>query len=268
MLSEIKSHKAGKIQYCSDLHVEFQQNKNFLKQHPIEPIGEILLLAGDIVPFAVMDKHKDFFDYVSDQFETTYWIPGNHEYYHSDLGNTASPLFEKIRTNVFLINNQTITYKNTNIICSTLWSHISPQNEFEVQQNVTDFHLIKVSDGVGGKSTALTPAHFNHLHQTALAFLKNAVAKSDTEKTIVLTHHVPTLMNYPAKYKSSRITEAFAVELYDFIRNSNISYWIYGHHHINTQDFKIGNTDMLTNQLGYVELDEQKGFRTNAIIEI
>ena len=92
-----------KIQYCSDLHLEFPQNKNFLKQHPIEPIGEILLLAGDIVPFVVMDTHKDFFDFVSDHFKTTYWIPGNHKYYHSDLGKIASPLFEKIRENVFLI---------------------------------------------------------------------------------------------------------------------------------------------------------------------
>ena len=257
-----------KIQYCSDLHLEFPQNKNFLKQHPIEPIGEILLLAGDIVPFAVMDTHKDFFDFVSDHFETTYWIPGNHEYYHSDLGSIASPLFEKIRENVFLINNQTIKYKNTSIICSTLWSHISPQNEFEVQQNVSDFHMIKVSDGMGGKPFPLTPAHFNHLHQTALAFLKEAVAKSDTEKTIVMTHHVPTVMNYPAQYKESSISDAFVVELFDFIYNSHVSSWIYGHHHNNTPDFKIGNTTMLTNQLGYVELGEQKSFRTNAIIEI
>ena len=257
-----------KIQYCSDLHLEFPENKTFLKQHPIEPIGEIFLLAGDIVPFAVMDTHKDFFDFVSDHFETTYWIPGNHEYYHSDVGKIANPLFEKIRENVFLINDQTITYKNTNIICSTLWSHISPQNEFEVQQNVSDFHMIKVSDGEGGKSSSLTPPYFNHLHQRDLAFLKDAVAKSDTEKTIVMTHHVPTFMNYPAQYKGSSISEAFAAELFDFINESNISCWIYGHHHNNTPDFKIGHTNMLTNQLGYVELGEQKGFRTNAIIEM
>ena len=128
--------------------------------------------------------------------------------------------------------------------------------------------MIKVSHGVGGKSFLLTPAHFNHLHQTALAFLKNAIAKSETEKTIIVTHHVPTLMHYPAQYKNSSITEAFAVELYDFIYGSEVSYWIYGHHHSNTPDFKIGNTNLLTNQLGYVELGEQKGFRTKAIIEI
>lgn len=34
-----------KVQYCSDLHLEFPVNKKYLKANPTKPEGEILLLA-------------------------------------------------------------------------------------------------------------------------------------------------------------------------------------------------------------------------------
>lgn len=55
--------------YWSDLHLEFPENKNFRKEHPVEQTREILLLAGNVLPFALMDKHKDFFSYVSGNFK-------------------------------------------------------------------------------------------------------------------------------------------------------------------------------------------------------
>ena len=96
------------LQYCSDLHLEFPQNRKFISKHAIKPIGDVLLLAGDIVPFVVMDEYDDFFDYLSDNFEKVYWVPGNHEYYHSDIINKDGFINEAIRSNVFLINNTTI----------------------------------------------------------------------------------------------------------------------------------------------------------------
>jgi len=250
------------IQYASDLHLEFPQNKEFMKANPLQPRGDVLLLAGDVVPFTLMDKHNDFFSYVADHFQTTYWLPGNHEYYHSDVSEKSGTLNENIRSNIHLVNNITIEKDNTRFIFSTLWSKINPDKQWYIEKNVSDFQLIRY------KGYRFSIDRFNELHDYCLRFITLELHRNNTGKTIVIAHHVPTFLNYPQQYKRSELNEAFAVELFDLIETNGPDYWIYGHHHSNTPEFEIGETKMVTNQLGYVKYNEQQGFKTNAIIEI
>src|SRR2546423_545892 len=109
-----------KLQYCSDLHLEFPENREFIKTNPLQAIGDVLVLAGDIMLFADMDKHEAFFNELSDKFETVYWIPGNHEYYHFDAAKKNGTLNERIRSNVFLVNNIAIHKENMRMVFSTM----------------------------------------------------------------------------------------------------------------------------------------------------
>lgn len=249
-----------KIQYASDLHLEFPQNKEFIKANPLVPSGDVLVLAGDIVPFAIMDKFEDFFSYVSDNFHTTYWLPGNHEYYHFDASTKSGVLFENIKSNVFLINNTTVVHENTRLIFSTLWSNITPANQWQIESGLSDFQVIKYN------GSRLSSRWYNQLHDDSLNFITQEIQDSHAGKSIVITHHVPTFLNYPPQYKGDVLNEAFAVELFDLIESSSIDYWIYGHHHFNTADFKIGNTLLLTNQLGYVHQKENQLFNANKVV--
>ena len=222
------------LQYCSDLHLEFWENRDLLKEKPLQPAGDILLLAGDIVPFSLMEKYNYFFDLISKQFEVVYWLPGNHEYYHSDAAIRSGTLHEKIRDNVFLVNNISFHHGDVKLIFSTLWSKISPANEGVVQGNVNDFRLIKFNDRL------FSPADFNQFHLKSLAFIQEEINKE--------------------YYRGDRLNEVFGVELFDFIEGSGIDYWIYGHHHNNIPDFSIGKTKLLTNQVGYVRANEHHSF--------
>ena len=251
-----------KIQYCSDLHLEFIENKNYLSKNPIIPSGEILLLAGDIVPFAIMESHNDFFDFISDNFEKVFWVPGNHEYYYFDVGNKNTSFHEKIRSNVSLINNVSVIESNVKFIFSTLWSKISPVNMRPIQQGVSDFKVIKRNGQI------FNPHDFNELHEQSLNFIQQEIENATSNKMFVVTHHVPTFLNYPAEYKGSDLNEAFAVELFDLIEKSAIDFWLYGHNHRNQANFDINNTRMITNQLGYVKHAENELFDPQMYISI
>ena len=250
------------LQYTSDLHIEFPANKEFLKRHPLQPVGDVLVLAGDIVPFAMMDKHQDFFCYVADHFETTYWLPGNHEYYHFDIAEKSDRLNEKIRSNVYLVNNASVVHGNARLIFSTLWSKINPGYQWQIERSLNDFHVIK------HKGFRFSTDLYNRLHEESLTFLKNEFKSTSEKKIAVFTHHCPTLLNYPGQFKGDMLNEAFAVELFDLIESSNLDYWAYGHHHSNSPEFSIGKTKLITNQLGYVQRDEHRQFETGKCIEL
>ncbi len=244
-----------KIQYASDLHLEFKQNREFLRANPLQPSANILLLAGDIVPFAQMEKHQDFFSYVSDHFQSTWWIPGNHEYYYSDIADRSGRFNEKIRSNVHLVNNWSVHQNGIRFIFSTLWSKINAVNLWHTEASISDFHVIKC------ENRHFSANRFNQLHAESLKYIKSELSAECVEKTVVVTHHVPTFINYPEKYRSSDLNGAFGTELSDLIGTFKPACWIYGHHHHNTPDFEIGCTRLLTNQMGYVQNNEHQFFK-------
>jgi predicted phosphohydrolase len=250
------------IQYASDLHLDFRENKAFLLKHPIQPMGDILILAGDIVTFAGMKYHDDFFDYLSANFKTIYWVPGNHEYYHSDINCKGDSFCDAIRHNLFLVNNTTAMHGDVKFIFSTMWSKISPSNEAYVRMRLNDFHQIGQGDSL------LSVFKFNSLHNESLAFIRNELEVGKHTKNVVVTHHVPTYLHYPEQFKGDALNDAFAVELFDMIESMGPEAWIYGHIHHNPPDFKIGKTCLLTNQLGYVRANEHHWYRTDAMVEV
>lgn len=249
------------IQYASDLHLEFTQNKLRMAANPLKPKGNMLLLAGDIVPFVEMEKHKDFFKFISENWGKTYWVPGNHEYYGFDVAKRQGSFIYDVKPNVHLVNNHAVLHGDTRFIFSTLWSKISPANEWNLAQNVSDFWLIR--DG----RFKFTPSRFTQLHEESVDYVFSELAKPHEGRTVVVTHHVPTLMNYPQQYLGSSINQAFATELHDRIADHGPDVWIYGHHHAHVPEFSIGKTQLLTNQLGYVQYGEHGYFDVEKTIE-
>jgi hypothetical protein len=63
-----------------------------------------------------MKEAMGFFDFVSDSFEQVYWVPGNHEYYRSDINHRTGEISERIRSNVSLVNNVSVEHKGVRLV--------------------------------------------------------------------------------------------------------------------------------------------------------
>ncbi len=242
------------FQYASDLHLEFSENREWLHTHPLEPGADVLLLAGDVLPLHLVPKHRKLLNEIAQPFKEVIWIPGNHEYYGNSIPPEGDDLDMQPLAKWRIVNNRSVQIGTARILCTTLWTAISQLNETHMRHSMNDYLQIRH----GGK--LLLPAHTTRLHQRSLAWLKAELAKPFAGPTVVMTHHVPTMMHYPERFKGDALNEAFAVELHDLIHASDIHTWSYGHHHHNTPAFTIGGTCMRTNQVGYVQYGEQRSF--------
>ncbi len=254
-----------RVQYCSDLHLENPDNYNFIKENGIQPEGDVLILAGDTIELGSNnDSYKYFFDDISKKFEQVFMIPGNHEFYGgADPDAYNIPMKIKVRKNVSLVNNMSVVYKNTNFLFTTLWSMIQLRNEGMIKQMVPDFKFIK------SKGKALTVVGYNSLFKRSLKFLEMAVDRNEAEKTVVVTHHMPTkLCNTKEFAANDELNDAFCVELHDFIYASGADYWVYGHSHRNRPPVQVNQTKLLTNQLGLVEHGEHNSFDPKATFDV
>ena len=84
--------------------MEFFDNREWLDRNHIIPIGDILVLAGDIVVNKFLKKAKDFFRYIESKFRAIIRIHGNHEFYEGEIEFAYPSYYKKVGSNHFLIS--------------------------------------------------------------------------------------------------------------------------------------------------------------------
>ena len=251
------------IQYASDLHLEFLNNRRFLKKNLLKPVAPYLILAGDIDVFHKGKvREKWWFEYFSKNWEQVYIIPGNHEYYQNQDACNTLHLDYAVHDNVRYINNQKITIEGVDVYFTTLWSKLS---NHLIEQYIGDFHCTKFN-GIRYSAT-----HHNALFLDTIQWLQTELALPKKNKRVVVSHFVPSLKvdAYPPAINDHThlMKEYFVADLDLFLERWDIDYWIYGHNHRNN-DTKVFDIQFLSNQLGYVQEDEHKEFVFDKVLEV
>ena len=278
-----------RIQYMSDLHMELYDNSRYIKAaiereesklvsipereqarskvkaKEFDANGDVLVLAGDTFYLRdIIAPQKKFWNWASKNFRQVLMVPGNHEFYgNGDVTERGDSWQWMFRENVGYYYNKVVRIDDIDFILTTLWSKIPEMDMFYVLRGMNDFRQIMYN------GRRFMPEDFNLEHEKCLRFLKHAVKESTAIHIVVVTHHLPSLAVVAARHMGSVLNGAFATELGNFIADSRIDAWIYGHSHTNI-DTTIGNTKIVCNQMGYVFSNEHltNGFESGKVLEL
>ena len=206
-----------KIQYISDIHLEFYED---ILQIPIIPSAPVLCLLGDI-SYPESKNYDKILKWCSENFEKVFIISGNHEYYSKLTYSEINEIIQnkvKNYNNITFLNNKIEEYKGYTFIGCTLWSNIP---DFLNNYQLKPYNDLKKIKGMNREI-------YNSLHQKDVKFLEENIFKH--KNIVCLTHHLPSEDLIHDIYKNSP-NFMFATDLNYLINNNHIKVWLCGHSH-------------------------------------
>ena len=249
-----------KLHILSDLHLEFSTFDPPLTD------ANVIILAGDIdkVANGVHWARRTFPD------KEVVYVVGNHEYYGTQRAETLSMLHIAARaTGVHLLDESEVVIGGIRFLGSTLWTDFCLFGEVMKkramcagQQGLNDFRVIHE-----GRLGHFSPQHSIDLHTKSLDWLKIKLDEPFDGKTVVITHHLPSMQSVVDRFKSDPLSACFASELNYLFGKMDI--WIHGHTHDN-QDYEVNGTRVICNPRGYVTSyrTENLSFNPGLVIEV
>lgn len=271
-----------KIQFCSDLHLEF-------KDLEIPNAGaDMLVLAGDILVAEDLYRYsseindpskgprhlsahrfRKFLKMVSENFQHVVYVAGNHEFYHGKFLQTIEILRGECSKfpNIHFLDGEFIDIGNTRIVGGTLWTDCNkgcPTTMYHLTSFMNDYQVIRVESHGYRK---LRPSDTTGRHSVYLKKFRDYIQSAEGKKVVVVSHHAPSTLSISPEYKDDYYTNGgYASDLSEFILDhSNVSLWIHGHVHT-VFDYTIGETRIVTNPRGYPS--ENTGWDPNKILEV
>lgn len=248
-----------KIHPLSDLHIEFYPYDDAI------PDCDVVILAGDIgVDSSTIDIFKEKTN------KPVLQILGNHDIWNSSFPDVVDDYQNRADgSNVFFMNNRVVHINDVRFIGATLWTDYNLYNNQPIsmmlaREYMNDFVYI-FTDG-----RLLTPDDVLAEHRKSLDFIKNELAKPFDGKTVVVSHHGPSIKSVSERFAHNQMNPCYVSDLEYLMFDYSVDLWIHGHVH-NSNDYLINGTRVVSNPRGYCRMSgvpENKNFDNKLIIEI
>lgn len=256
MAGKPRTMRLMRLLLLSDLHLEF---------HPFTPppfapheAPDVVVLAGDIANGATgITWARQTFE----RMEILY-VPGNHEYYEGALDEVEAAMAQAGRVHgVHVLQNEAVTLGVVRFLGATLWTDFRLWGEARAvadagrcERVLMDYHLIGqpgrpfagdadsaqqwAVDTPVGRFSGRAPAHPLRaadtlaLHEASRAWLAAQLAppaNPDPLRTVVITHHFPSVRSCAARFMNDAVSAGFGSDLEGMMGHCGA--WLHGHTH-------------------------------------
>jgi len=273
-----------KIFLSSDIHTE-RAHKRFSPDFDYDCLrfnypenADVIILAGDI------GEWVNGIEWAGHRFKNKeiIYVPGNHEYYDSDLAIIEDMRTKAAELGIHILDNDSVIINGVRFLGATLWTDFNQHSYAEVEkawgrmndykyitskvwcaakQNRAQALQVSLESTFGFDPDVFSPTVSYLLHKKSLKWLEQQLVKPYIGKTVVVTHHAPSMRSsYQADYSYASNLELFIAQYAD-----KINLWCHGHIH-EPVDYKVSGVRIVSNPRGYPTRGISDGFKEDKVI--
>lgn len=243
-----------RVRLLSDLHNEFS---TFI---PDKLDADVVILAGDI------DTKARGISWALEHFSCpVFYVLGNHEYYDGHLAATLGKMRTLGGERVQVLEREAVELDGVRFLGTTCWTDFAstgnaPKAAQSAQEAMGDFRFIRTDN-----YRPIRPADLVREASKSKRWLQDMLNISFSGKTVVITHHAPTLKSIQGSPHAGGLLDAAFANDWEDMLGPGVDLWLHGHSH-HSVDFVLNGTRVVSNARGYP--NEQTGFRPNLILEV
>ncbi len=239
-----------RVWVISDLHLEF--GVPFVRPASLE--ADVLVCAGDLLTKGVAPSIKWLANNICASLPVIF-VAGNHEFYGGAVQEglrDARELADRY-PNIHLLENNAVDIEDVRFIGGTLWTDFrvlggDPHLAMTAAQSgMNDYRKIKYAKIPYRK---FRPIHAYRKYMETRTFVASELGKARGRKTVVVTHHAPSIRSIPTEFRNDPLAACYASDLESLIIEEQPDLWVHGHiHHRN--DYFLGGSRIVSNSRGY-----------------